>query len=561
MTMSPEEIMNVLSETIKSIKNSDSVAMEQNRPLLLSAAKDSEEFTEIDLVSVCHKVLGHLHRCLNFPIADVERHYELAAQHCKDESELPSILLRHADALDHHGKVLRKEVEDERHRFEHSWADDYVFQVRDDAGRQDALYKVFNAMDAAVKTFKKASEMRLRADELQKFADERNRKLDEAQANSEKKTDANTADADQISYKSPAQIVAELDDVAIGQRAAKRGLANSAAQHLKRMLMSDDERSRTEKSNVLFAGPTGCGKTLLVRALAKIINVPFHSTSATKLTASGYVGPDVQSILSELLNACNFDVERAEKAIVFIDEIDKKAVNRGAVEVDIGGGKIQEELLTIIEGTKVRVPKDGNAKSLGSFIEIDTTNILFIVAGAFTGLQGIVNRRLAVNTTSIGFSTRPTQKELPARNASDIDGVKFATAADFIDFGMTPEFMGRLPKRLFIERLDVEQLERILLEPRKALLPEKRSLLAGTTDLRFTKGAVRAIAEEAHKIGTNGRALREIVEEVLDPIVFDERPTALVTAEMVKNRRLEMAHLNAADKDAGLKYPDFVVEE
>lgn len=559
MTMSPEEILDVLSKTIQSIKNSDNAAMEQNRILLLVAAKDSEEFTEIDLVSVCHKVLGHVHLHLNFPLADVEKHYELAAQHCKKPDELFSILERHAAALEYHGKLLRTETESHRGKMEYAWVDDHLQDhAPQGSAREQWLLQVFQKMDLTMKAFKKATDLRLRANELLKEVQSEQAQSASPQPDAGENAGGEPSAAESISYMSPAQIVAELDKVAVGQHAAKRGLANAAAQHLKRMLMSDDERARTDKSNVLFAGPTGCGKTLLVSELAKIIKVPFHCTSATKLTASGYIGQDVQSILAELLKACDFDVQRAQKAIVFIDEIDKKAANNTTSEVDIGGRKIQEELLTIIEGTRLRVPKDGNTRTLGSFIEIDTSNILFIVAGAFVGLQDIVNRRLSANTPSMGFCTR---KDAPILNASNAEVQSYATAADFIEFGMTPEFMGRLPKRLFIERLDVDQLERILIEPKKALIPEKRLMLAATTDLRFTRGAMRAIAEEAHKIGTNGRALREIIEEVLEPIVFQEPSEATVTAEMVRNRRAEMSRRNAKNACEALQCPDYIVED
>lgn len=559
MTMSPEEIMEVLSATIQSIKNSDNVAIEQNRILLLAAAKDSEEFTEIDLVSVCHKLLGHVHLHLKFPLADVEKHYELAAQHCKKPDELPSILLRHADALDHHGKLLRAEAQSHHKKMESAWVDDHLQDlVAHGSAREHWLLQVFQKVDIAMRAFKKASDLRLRASDVLKQIQSEQAQSVSAQPDAHVNANGEeTAVVESISYMSPAQIVAELDKVAVGQRAAKRGLANAAAQHLKRMLMTDEERASTDKSNVLFAGPTGCGKTLLIRELANIIKVPFHCTTATKLTASGYIGQDVQSILSELLKACNFDVQLAQRAIVFIDEIDKKAVNNSASEVDIGGRKIQEELLTIIEGTRLKVPKDGNTRTMGSFIEIDTTNILFVVAGAFVGLEEIVSRRLSVNTVSIGFSTR---QDLPVQHASGDKLLNHATAADFIEFGMTPEFMGRLPKRLFIERLDVDQLERILIEPKKALIPEKRLMLSATTDLRFTRSAVRAIAEEAAKIGTNGRALREIVEEVLEPIVFEEPTQATVTEQMVRNRRAEMSRSNTKDAGEALQCPDYIVE-
>ena len=353
-------------------------------------------------------------------------------------------------------------------------------------------------------------------------------------------------------YLTPAQIVAALDEVAIGQRAAKRGLANAASQHMKRMRLSAEERAKTDKSNVLIMGPTGCGKTLLVEALSIIINVPYYRTEATKLTASGYVGEDVQSVLSGLLRACNFDVERAQMGIVFIDEIDKKARNSGA-QLDVGGRSVQEELLTILEGTKISVP----GKNKGETVEIDSTNILFIVGGAFVGLGEIVQQRLSSGGASIGFSAELRRKEEDTNTY-----LKLVTAADFVKFGLIPEFVGRLPKRLFIETLTVDQLERILTEPKKALLLQKRILLAGTTNVKFTRGAIRAMAQDAHKIGTNGRALREIVEQVLEPVVFAEPKEVVVTEAMVINRHAEIAATNEDTADNGPKQkPDFIVED
>lgn len=345
--------------------------------------------------------------------------------------------------------------------------------------------------------------------------------------------------APQITFRSPRAILADLNTVVIGQQSAKRGLANAASQHLRRLLLSPDQRAKTDKSNVLVVGPTGCGKTLLAQALASAISVPFHHTVATKLTASGYVGEDVQSILVGLLRAADFDVVRAQQGIIYLDEIDKLASHDTGGQIDVRGKAVQEELLTVIEGTRISVPKDGNKKNSGETVEIDTTNILFVLGGAFAGLGEVVASRMASTGGRIGFGAKPRSKD------EDTSGyVKFATAEDLIAFGMMPEFIGRLPKRLALETLSVEELVRILLEPKKALIPQKRLLLSATTDLRFTEGAVLAIAEEARKTGTNGRALLEIVEQVLDPIVFMEPAVAIVTKEMVLNRSAEIQAAN-----------------
>ncbi len=219
---------------------------------------------------------------------------------------------------------------------------------------------------------------------------------------------------------------------------------------------------------------------------------------------------------------------------------------------------MQEELLTILEGTVVSVPKDGSNKTSGEWIEIDTTNILFIVGGAFVELGEIVSRRLASERgSSIGFGAKVEAKEEDKSRFQ-----KLATAADFIKFGLIPELVGRLPKRLVIETLTVNQLERILVEPDKALIMQKRLLLASTTDVMFTEGAIRAIAEEAHKIGTHGRALREIVEQVLEPIVYDEPEVAIITAAMVINRNDEIEATNREDDGVKVELKrDFIVPD
>lgn len=355
-------------------------------------------------------------------------------------------------------------------------------------------------------------------------------------------------------YRSPADIVAELDKVVIGQRATKRGLANAAAQHLRRMQLSPEERANTDKANVLIIGPTGCGKTLLTQALAGIIDVPCYRTEATKLTASGYVGDDVHGILTGLLRVCEWDVERAQNGIIYLDEIDKVTSHDTGGQIDVRGRAVQEELLTILEGTKVAVSKDG--KRGGEQVEIDTTNILFVVGGAFTGLAEMIQSRKSSGSSGIGFGARLKDKAEDTANL-----LRHATAEDFFKFGLIPEFVGRLPKRLAVRTLTIEELKRILVEPKKALLAQKRLLLKPHTDLRFTEGAVTAIAEEAHKTGTNGRALLEIVEQVLDPVVFDAPARALITAEMVYNRSKELAEHDSESEGPDLRAYDFIVSD
>lgn len=398
---------------------------------------------------------------------------------------------------------------------------------------QDArvIENLTDALDLSLQaahTFKKAEALRDKSRTLQGEA-QQSRSQTDAEAD-----ESQNEKAHEIVYRSPAAILDDLNKVVIGQMATKRGLANAASQHLRRILLSPEERANTDKANVLIVGPTGCGKTLLTQALSQAMNVPFYRTEATKLTASGYVGEDVHSVLAGLLRSCDWNVERAQHGIVYIDEIDKVTAHDTNGQFDVRGKAVQEELLTILEGTRVTVTKDG--KRTGEPVEIDTTNILFIVGGAFSGLGELIRQRLSANDSAIGFGAALREKQADASSY-----VKYATAEDFVSFGLIPEFVGRLPKRLSVTTQTVAELKRILLEPKKALLQQKRLLLGPTTDLRFSEGALTAIAEEAHKTGTNGRALLEIVEQVLDPIIFAEPASVVVTAAMVLNRGAEIS--------------------
>lgn len=557
--------------------------------------------------------LGLVYFELNDYFDEGEEAFEAAARVYKTPAHLAIVLNNHADLLIKEGKLIEIEIEElkEKLRSEReapprpllptrrerlskvvrqtlqnirkAWRHDQTIVAE---GRpRDIQGELTATMQEATDTYRKASDLKNRAIRLKSDSDggsesransgsnsgshcsSRNPRAENPVKMSSSRALAlyngpayrdrgpgpgNASNSNMPVYQTPAQIFAALDEVAVGQRAAKRGLANAAAQHMRRMRLSPEERAKTDKSNVLIMGPTGCGKTLLAEALAKIISVPYYRTEATKLTASGYVGEDVQSVLSGLLRACNYDVELAQTGIVFIDEIDKKARNSSS-QLDVGGRTVQEELLTILEGTKIAVP----GKNKGETIEIDTTNILFVVGGAFVGLGEIVQQRLSSGGASIGFSA-----ELRKKDEDTNSYLKFVTAADFVKFGLIPEFVGRLPKRLFIETLTVEQLERILTEPKKALLLQKRILLSGTTDIKFARSAIRAMAEEAHKIGTNGRALREIVEQVLEPVVFAEPKEVVITRQMVNERQKEIASSNSDDADNNQpKKVDYVIED
>jgi ATP-dependent Clp protease ATP-binding subunit ClpX len=415
----------------------------------------------------------------------------------------------------------------------------------------------------ATNCFKRADSLRLRAlTIMQKHAKKQADAIDKAKAIAAdaKKGKPSTSTAlvvhkggkNGIVQQSPAAIMAALDGTAIGQKAAKRGLANAASQHLKRMAMSPEDRAKTDKANVLILGPTGCGKTLLVSDLARILGVPCYRSDATKLTASGYVGEDVQSLLEGLLRDCDYDVELAQNGIIYVDEIDKiRRVDGNGL--DVGGESVQQELLTILEGTIIQVT--GKSGKRDDKIDIDTTNILFICGGAFPGLGDIVARRIQDNGTTIGFGA-----SLQDKKKDNSIHQRSAAAEDFKAYGMIAEFIGRLPKRLYVEKLTLEQLERILVEPEKALTKQKRLITAGTTDLRFTRGAITAIAEEALKAGTNGRALSEIMEAVMEPIIFDQPKVAIVTADMVKNRNQEIG-AQADMEDPRKALPDYIIDD
>ncbi len=504
-----------------------------------------------------HENVGYIHNYLGLVYAEMddrfdqgEAHYHRAFEIYASEASKATVASNHASLLVKKAKLILEEAadlkEDARVRPAVSKAKRTSLRDLLPGGKvkPEVTEKELQTLRALAETNEEAMECYQKAAELRETVANLQRSIAKKAALDKPKTAGKSKGKGQveaITYKSPKAIVEVLDQVVVGQHAAKRGLANAASQHLRRMQLSPEERAKTDKSNVLIVGPTGCGKTLLAEALAGAINAPFYRTEATKLTASGYVGEDVQAVLVGLLRACDYDVERAQNGIVYLDEIDKIAAS-AETSLDVGGESVQEELLTILEGTVISVPKDGNNRGKSEMIEIDTTNILFILGGAFAALGEIVSRRKADEKTSIGFGAEVRAKETEFSKYQ-----KDADAQDLIKFGMIPEFVGRLPIRLVIETLTVDQLERILVEPRKALVGQKVLLLSATTDLRFTRGALRAIAEDALKSGTNGRALREIMEQVLAPVIFNEPQVAIITADMVKNRQAETEAQNKLD--------------
>ncbi len=315
----------------------------------------------------------------------------------------------------------------------------------------------------------------------------------------------------------PHVIKSKLDEYVIGQEHAKKVISVAVYNHYKRVMAPEDDGIEIEKSNMLMIGPTGCGKTYLVKTLAKILNVPLAITDATTLTEAGYIGDDVESVLSKLLAAADNDVERAEKGIVFIDEIDKIAKKRNTNSRDVSGETVQQGLLKLLEGSDVEVPVGASSKSaMVPSTTVNTTNILFICGGAFPDLDGIIKERLNEHS-SMGFDA-----DLKDKYDNDPDLLSKVTTEDLREYGMIPEFLGRLPVVYALNGLTKESYKRILTEPKNAILKQYSKLLAmDEVELVFDDSALEAIAELAIEKKTGARALRAIIEEFMLDIMFE----------------------------------------
>ena len=314
----------------------------------------------------------------------------------------------------------------------------------------------------------------------------------------------------------PHQIKARLDDYVIGQDYAKKVMSVAVYNHYKRVATNTMDEIEIEKSNMLMIGPTGCGKTYLVRTLARLLDVPLAIADATSLTEAGYIGDDIESVVSKLLAAADNDVEKAKRGIIFIDEIDKIAKKKNTTSRDVSGESVQQGLLKLLEGSDVEVPVGASSKNgMVPLTTVNTRNILFICGGAFPDLDGIIKARLN-KTSGIGFGAM-----LSDAHDQDSDIVSQVTIDDLREFGMIPEFIGRLPVVFTLKGLDEAALVKILKEPKNAIIKQYQKLLAlDEVDLQFDDGALEAIAKRAIEKKTGARALRSIIEELMLDIMY-----------------------------------------
>lgn len=408
----------------------------------------------------------------------------------------------------------------------------------------DCMQRTLNSMSNGQFGFIDARNMDLDSMDITKMMNDMQSMQPKAEVKKKKKDKKETPELTLKDIPAPHQIKAMLDEYVIGQDYAKKVMSVAVYNHYKRVVTNTMDEIEIDKSNMLMIGPTGSGKTYLVKTLARLLKVPLAITDATSLTEAGYIGDDVESVLSKLLQAADNDVDRAEHGIVFIDEIDKIAKKQNTNSRDVSGESVQQGLLKLLEGAEVEVPVGATSKNaMVPLTMINTRNILFICGGAFPRLEGIIKKRL-MKKTSIGFGA-----DLKDHFDNEENIISKVTNDDLREYGMIPEFIGRLPMVFTLDGLTKEMLVKILKEPKNAILKQYQKLLElDEVKLEFDEGALEAIAEQALKKKTGARALRAIIEKFMLDIMYeipkdDTIGSVTITRDYIENHGNPEIHL------------------
>ena len=408
----------------------------------------------------------------------------------------------------------------------------------------DCMQRTLNSMSNGQFGFIDARNMDLDSMDITKMMNDMQSMQPKAEVKKKKKDKKETPELTLKDIPAPHQIKAMLDEYVIGQDYAKKVMSVAVYNHYKRVVTNTMDEIEIDKSNMLMIGPTGSGKTYLVKTLARLLKVPLAITDATSLTEAGYIGDDVESVLSKLLQAADNDVDRAEHGIVFIDEIDKIAKKQNTNSRDVSGESVQQGLLKLLEGAEVEVPVGATSKNaMVPLTTINTRNILFICGGAFPRLEGIIKKRL-MKKTSIGFGA-----DLKDHFDNEENIISKVTNDDLREYGMIPEFIGRLPMVFTLDGLTKEMLVKILKEPKNAILKQYQKLLElDEVKLEFDEGALEAIAEQALKKKTGARALRAITEKFMLDIMYeipkdDTIGSVTITRDYIENHGNPEIHL------------------